>query len=114
MSTIPRRPSMDSRLDTPQHPDPLQEATELAEAGDFGAALSCFISSDQGRYSLHQLDALLRQAISRAGEQSPQQFARTVFGHNTIYIQYILLRLQACSLHALHEADARSTQRRDE
>jgi hypothetical protein len=114
MSTIPGRPPPDSRSAAPPQPDPYQQAQELAEAGDFGAALACFISSVQGGHSLHQLDALLRRSVASASQQSPQKFAHTVFAHNTVYLQYILLRLQACTLHCLAESDANSTQRRDE
>lgn len=114
MSTIPKGQPMDSRSGTPQQPDPYQQASELADAGDFGAALACFISSDQRGHSLHELDAILRRSVASASQQSPQRFAQTVFGHNAVFLQYVLLRLQACTLHSLQESDAISTRRRDE
>jgi hypothetical protein len=114
MSTIPRRPPMDSKSGATEQSDPHQHVRELAEGGDFGAALACFISADQGAHSLSQLDALLRRSVARASEQSPQKFACTAFEHNSIFLQYILLRLQACTLHSLQENDAVSTRRRDE
>jgi hypothetical protein len=114
MSTTPKVPETDPRPDAPRQPDRRQKARGQAEAGHLGFALECFLNADKTPFSLHQLDTLLRQSAWQASQQSPQKFTRDAFQQSTAFLTYVVLRLQACTLHCLTETDERLPHRQGE
>jgi hypothetical protein len=91
----------------PRRPNWLLELEVRVEAGDLSAMLEWFTTAPPGAYNLRHLDRLLRRAIDQASRRPPRRFTGEVYRQALGFVTYVLLRLQACTVHALGQVDDR-------